>query len=241
VQADPDVLIVDEVLAVGDLSFQMKCFDRMQEIRNAGATVLVVSHNLNAVRRLSDRAILMHKGRQQFEGDTSDAISRYHELLQETRELEGDVDTGASIPIEGGYAELVDAELLGTDARTLHHFQSGQPIRARVSIKALRDVEAPFLGLMLTSGAGIPVYVDSNRATPYPRLRAGEVATYEVQFQADLVTGSYTLGLILGQLLPGDRPARFFEHPRLEFYTDGRAHVSGLADLGATFASHNGG
>src|SRR5204863_8000785 len=60
VASDPEVLLVDEVLAVGDFAFQTKCFDRMEEIRRQGATVLVVSHNMNAIRRLCSRTMLLH-------------------------------------------------------------------------------------------------------------------------------------------------------------------------------------
>ena len=71
VAADPRVLLVDEVLAVGDLAFQIKCFDRMMQMRDGGATVVVVSHNLNAVRRMCDRTIVMHDGEVRYDGDTA--------------------------------------------------------------------------------------------------------------------------------------------------------------------------
>ncbi len=81
VEANPDILLVDEVLAVGDIAFQVKCFDRMMEIRQSGTTVLVVSHNLHAIRMMCDRTAVLEHGELRFDGDTSDAIGLYHDLL----------------------------------------------------------------------------------------------------------------------------------------------------------------
>src|SRR3954447_323733 len=69
IHSTPDVLIVDEVLSVGDIAFQMKCFDRMKEIREDGTMILVVSHNLSAIRVFCDRAVLLHQGSPYFEGE----------------------------------------------------------------------------------------------------------------------------------------------------------------------------
>ncbi|HVT77699.1 MAG TPA: ABC transporter ATP-binding protein, partial [Acidimicrobiales bacterium] len=91
INVNPQVLLIDEVLAVGDLAFQMKCFDKMAEIRDSGATVVVVSHNLNAVRRMCDHTMVLHNGAQRFYGATADAISLYHQLLGEEREPDADV------------------------------------------------------------------------------------------------------------------------------------------------------
>ena len=67
--AEPDVLLVDEVLSVGDLAFQAKCLERMMEIRRAGTTIVIVSHNLGAIRRMCDRTIVLHAGRVRHDGD----------------------------------------------------------------------------------------------------------------------------------------------------------------------------
>ena len=80
VQADPNVLLVDEVLAVGDFAFQMKCLRRIDEIRSGGASVLLVSHNLPMVERLCRRSMVLHDGTSRFDGPTSDAIATLHSL-----------------------------------------------------------------------------------------------------------------------------------------------------------------
>ena len=81
VASDPEVLLVDEVLAVGDFAFQKKCFDRMEQIRSGGATIVVVSHNMAAVRSLCSRTMVLDGGVPVFEGATDEAISIFHEML----------------------------------------------------------------------------------------------------------------------------------------------------------------
>jgi ABC-type multidrug transport system ATPase subunit len=240
IQADPEILVVDEVLAVGDFAFQLKCFERISAIRDSGATVLVVSHNLNAIRQMCDRAMLLHGGRKQFEGETSEAISRFHELMQEAREIEGSVQNEETrVPLKPGYAEVVEAEVTGTSGKLSHHFDAGEKLVLRIRAKALRDIAAPYVGIILTSGAGVIVYNDSNRFEPFPAVRAGKTATFEVQIPASLPSGSYNVRLIVAQLLDGEVPARMAPDAALDFYIAGRRGVHGAADLGARFQSRN--
>src|SRR5207237_3036640 len=81
VHSDPEVLLVDEVLAVGDLTYQMRCIERMQALRERGCTIVFVSHAVNAVRSLCDRAVLLDHGRVEFDGPSEQAVARYHEIL----------------------------------------------------------------------------------------------------------------------------------------------------------------
>jgi lipopolysaccharide transport system ATP-binding protein len=74
---DPEILLVDEVLAVGDARFQRKCLDKMEDVRQAGRTVLFVSHNMPAITRLSPRTILIEEGRISFDGPSPEAVGRY--------------------------------------------------------------------------------------------------------------------------------------------------------------------
>ena len=74
---EPEILIVDEVLAVGDIAFQKKCLGKMKDVSGQGRTILFVSHNLQAVRTLCTRAILLHKGKMIMDGQVNDAISNY--------------------------------------------------------------------------------------------------------------------------------------------------------------------
>src|SRR5919201_2920951 len=93
--AQPDVLLLDEVLAVGDEAFQQKCFGRIWEFKRAGGTIVFVSHDPVAVERLCDRAILLREGRVAAEGAAEDVLRAYHRSLAEHK-------VAASAPALGG-------------------------------------------------------------------------------------------------------------------------------------------
>src|ERR1700728_4306967 len=76
-EVDPDILVVDEILAVGDLAFQAKCFDRLKQFRAAGKTILLVTHSMEQVSKFCDRAIFLEKGQILFDGDPAEAIALY--------------------------------------------------------------------------------------------------------------------------------------------------------------------
>ena len=78
---DPDILIIDEILGVGDAGFQTKCFERIEDFRRRGKTILLVSHSMDNVRKLCDRAMLVHGGRLLEDGPPDRVIGRYEALL----------------------------------------------------------------------------------------------------------------------------------------------------------------
>src|SRR5206468_5973175 len=83
---DADILLLDEVFAVGDEQFQRKCFGKVFEFKQRGGTIVFVSHDATAVERLCDRAVLLREGRVEFDGQTHDAIVRYRRLLAADRD-----------------------------------------------------------------------------------------------------------------------------------------------------------
>lgn len=90
VHTDPDVLLVDEVLAVGDEAFQRKCMDRIREFQQQGRTIILVTHSLDQVVELCGRCVLLHQGRVLFDGKPSTAVARFRDLLEERRVAERD-------------------------------------------------------------------------------------------------------------------------------------------------------
>jgi ABC-2 type transport system ATP-binding protein len=85
IHTDPDILLVDEVLAVGDEAFQRKCMDAIRRFQAAGGTILLVTHNLGQVLELSDSAVLLHHGKLVYQGDPREAVTRFRDLLEERR------------------------------------------------------------------------------------------------------------------------------------------------------------
>jgi ABC-type polysaccharide/polyol phosphate transport system ATPase subunit len=231
IMADPAVLLVDEVLAVGDLAFQIKCFERMREIKDQGTTVVVVSHNLNAIRLLCPRTVVLHDSELKFDGPTEPALSLYHQLLGEDRSTsERSVDTRPSGIVTDAYFEPL--ELLDPDGMATSHFTSGQSIRVRVPVVFEREVVDPALQLRFTSESGVVVF---QQAHPFSgrRYKEGDRETFEIRLQMRLGTGSYTATAELVTLK--DFVRRATPPPGYLFFVSGPAEITGLVDLGAKF------
>jgi lipopolysaccharide transport system ATP-binding protein len=152
---DADVLLLDEVFAVGDEQFQRKCFGKIFEFKQRGGTILFVSHDASAVERLCDRAILLRDGHVEFDGPTHDAIVRYRQLLS------GDLDPaerGAGLKEWGsGEARVDDVQLLGPDAEVRTQFLAGEPLILRLRVVAERPLQPPRLSLELRDSSGLLV------------------------------------------------------------------------------------
>src|SRR5271154_2828114 len=103
---EPDVLIIDEVLAVGDAEFQNKCLGKIRDVSVGGRTVLVVSHNMSAIRNLTSRCLVMSGGTLEFDGSPNDAIRKYADVLDRQRKTEPSFGKGARTSIKS--ACLVD-------------------------------------------------------------------------------------------------------------------------------------
>jgi lipopolysaccharide transport system ATP-binding protein len=131
-QLDPAVLLVDEVLAVGDLDFQRKCAAHMRSYLDRGGSLLFVSHNTHQVQSLCQRGILLHQGRQIFSGSASDALTRMFELRL------GETATGAAAPADEGPIVVRDlrAEPVRGDA-----IVTGAPMRLVLDYEAKEDVD----------------------------------------------------------------------------------------------------
>jgi ABC-type polysaccharide/polyol phosphate transport system ATPase subunit len=219
----PEILLVDEVLAVGDLGFQMKCYERMVEMKEQGTSVVVVSHSLEAIRNLCSRVLVLHRGETQFLGKTHEAISVYHRLLEGA----DDAEAAHFGPVEG-----VECELLGPDGSKTQHLNYGEVATCRVRARFKTVVDEPSFVFVLTTESGLPIYMDSNHETIRARVDAGREVTCDVRFRSTLPTGTYSLrgGVRWG----GDADA--IAHSGLiTFFVSGRHLVFGVADLEATF------
>ncbi len=157
-----DLLLLDEVFAVGDEQFQRKCFGKIFEFKQRGGTIVFVSHDASAVERLCDRAILLRQGSVEFDGPTHDAIVRYRQLLAGDREP---AERGAGLKEWGsGDARIEDVQLLGPDGGARTQFLAGEPLTLRLRVAAERPLPPPRLSLELRDASGLLV-AGSGRST----------------------------------------------------------------------------
>jgi lipopolysaccharide transport system ATP-binding protein len=135
----PDVLIVDEVLAVGDLAFQKKCVEKMQDVAESGMTILFVSHNMEMIRRLCKRSILLEKGRIIKIGETSDVVNAYVRSKQELS-LVFNADYRSERRRGVGFARFEKIRYCDKDAFERQRFISSEVISFMIEIVALEDL-----------------------------------------------------------------------------------------------------
>lgn len=149
-----EVLLVDEVLSVGDETFQRKCFDRLTEIRRSGTTIVFVSHNLWAISNFCTRAILLRNGRVECDGSPAAVIDQYRvqerELVAQQAAL---LDAGA--PAQSGRAHFLSVELLSTSREPRAEFRSDEQMIVRCHYQTDFEIEKPMFVLRINRATGL--------------------------------------------------------------------------------------
>lgn len=226
---EPDVMIVDEALSVGDVFFQQKCVLRIEEMLAGGTTMLFVSHDMPMVQRLCQRAILLQRGRVTFAGPPSECASRYYASL-----AQDDRAGGAAVAVTGKAARGVDPDLreqmlrhnILPQARSRHGdrelellaatFEDGAGKHAmaarmletatiRLLVTARRAIASPSAGLHLYDRVGNLVFAAGTRQlrTPFPAMQAGEERVVTLRLGMSVQPGPYTLTLGCGEAAGG--------------------------------------
>lgn len=185
----PDILIVDEVLAVGDLSFQRKCLGKMDEVaHHSGATVLFVSHQMAAVRSLCSRVILLESGRLLEDGGVDAVLANYFALNGATQ--------SATIDLPGGENEAptrgIAVHVSDIDGRARSTFQLSEPWRARVEFELHRPLPHVIAALGLRSLEGVPLI------TWWSAPRDLGAGRYSVEFECRVPFSAGTLSFTIG-------------------------------------------
>ncbi len=152
---EADVLLLDEVFAVGDEAFQRKCFGKIFEFKQAGGTIVFVSHDAASVERLCDRAILLQGGLVSFDGPTHDAIVAYRSQLAGVRDPEE--RTAGLKEWGGGVARVARARLFGPDGDERTQLLGGESFALELELAADAPIAPPRLGWELRDDAGVLV------------------------------------------------------------------------------------
>ena len=146
---DADVMLIDEILAVGDESFQRKCFARIAERMEAGATLVLVSHDPSAIERVCRRVVVLDGGRVIFDGEVTEGLLHYHRLLG--------TESGASRslrPAGGQRLEVAELELLDADGRPRGAYRPGDALAVRMRLHAREEAERAMVALEVRSQRG---------------------------------------------------------------------------------------
>jgi hypothetical protein len=235
---DPQVLLVDEVLAVGDYAFQLRCYTRMEELRAKGTALIFVSHNMEAVRRVCNRGLVMYRGKDIFQGPAAEAVVAYSDALRESArqaQVEVPMEEGISQRVMTFDAEIENVKLLDDEGRSVIAIDSGKPARVVVETKFNRDVHDPIFSLTIRTPDGRVVYDTTTRWMKIrtPDFSVGDRCQVEFALNLPLLEGEYEIGV---DIAASDFSHLFdsLEHA-LGFSIVGSNGAKGLVDLGAKF------
>ncbi len=191
ISVEPDILIIDEALSVGDIFFQQKCHARMEELINKGTTVIVVSHDMTSIEKYSDRVLLLDNGQGLFMGHPNEAVHRYYALLHgRPKPIEGDTKTTESIhdvtveesgvikdwPPDDAFLDLSNALTIGLDNMAKCTGiavcnEAGQPCTSfeveetayfYYEFEALQDLDVPLGGVEIINSTNIVLHSKSS-------------------------------------------------------------------------------
>jgi energy-coupling factor transporter ATP-binding protein EcfA2 len=202
---EPEVLIVDEALAVGDIGFRQRCMRRIHELRARGCTILFVSHDTGDVKALCDRCLWLERGRARGLGEADEVVGAY---LQSTLE-QADVrepavaiaerpaatSNAAASRFGDGRAEIVRHELAG-------RWRAGANLTLRITVRAREALAQPIVGFLLRNERGETIF-GTNTAredSPVPALAPGQECTVDFHFNAPaLHGGAYRISLAVSE------------------------------------------
>ncbi|MBR4820231.1 ABC transporter ATP-binding protein, partial [bacterium] len=200
---DPDILIIDEALAVGDAYFQQKCLKYLKDFRAKGGTLIFVSHDPGAVKLLCDSAVLLHKGRI-IANDTPENVLNYYNtlLVRDDADKESFIlerkkqEAKNSKPQHSGSFEaLIEKVSLVSDGCETRTLFAGHKAELRVAVKALNDIEPPTIGFSLRDRLGYEVIGTNTMLLKKetPALKAGEGLEVSFELPPMLGPGEYTV------------------------------------------------
>jgi ABC-type polysaccharide/polyol phosphate transport system ATPase subunit len=197
IHVEPEILIVDEALAVGDAVFANRCVRKFQELRERKVTVLFVSHDLGLVKQLSDRAIFLLNGRIAAEGSPNDVINRYIGLVLAREEAKERADSRlrSSFRHGDGTSEILSVEILNTRGEPAATVCGGETVTVRVRSRFHRPKSNPMVGILIRTRIGMEVYGTNTgiERVPLGDLQAGDELEVNFRLACWLTPQQYTL------------------------------------------------
>lgn len=214
INIDPEILIVDEALSVGDVFFQAKCYRKFEEFKKLGKTILFVSHDLGSITKYCDRAILLNKGEKIFEGTPKETVDIYKKVLVgqydpeelETDPIANDVNATWKDSIQANpevieygekSAEISDYALLDDGGLITNTFMKGSTFSVRMKVKFHEDVAEPIFAFTIKNLQGIELTGTNTvyEKVTVPPAKAGESREITFTQRLDLQGGEYLISL----------------------------------------------
>jgi lipopolysaccharide transport system ATP-binding protein len=203
-----EILLIDEELAVGDTAFQKKCLGKMENVASQGRTVLFVSHNMEAVRRICSRVILLDKGKVSADSITEKSMTVYNKLLRDIK-IEGETAIGDTTVRRGsGIIRFTKVEIQNRHHRKQINFRMGETIRFKISYKVFQNIQGLIISISLRSGKTREIITSDKHVLSKKMIKQG-------------TNGSVTIEWPNTNICPGEYPFYFhicpFEGRSMDF------------------------
>jgi ABC-type polysaccharide/polyol phosphate transport system ATPase subunit len=240
IHVDPEILIVDEALAVGDAIFANRCIRKFEELKEKGVTILFVSHDLGLVKQLSHRAVFLLNGEIQAIGTPKEVIDRYIGMVLERQKSEREKSPRsarlrASFRHGDGSSEVLDVQLLDGEGRSSLVFRSGQEIAIRIRTRYHRRTIQPLVGILIRTRIGIEVYGTNTKVDKFETgiVEPGDEVDVTFRFHCNLTPQQYTLTVATQN---PDGSSHDWLDDVLSFDVVSERQAAGLVDLQAQIA-----
>jgi ABC-2 type transport system ATP-binding protein len=220
IHTDPQVLLVDEVLAVGDLAFQLKCLARMREVQEQGTTIVLVTHNLPSLDRMAPRAVMLSQGQVAYDGPVAGALSAYHAAME----------SGVDRPEDGSVHAQLRVDLVDADGTATRHFETGDELVLDVHVTFDDEVDSPLLGVMVAPlGMGAAYNLNTTPGAYEGAHGPGRPLDARVRLTNRMLDGSYSVYVAVHS--PSGAQQLGITEPMVFYVSSPQAHARGVVDL----------
>ncbi|RME68790.1 MAG: ABC transporter ATP-binding protein [Verrucomicrobia bacterium] len=263
---DPDILIIDEALSVGDVFFQQKCFRRLDDLRQRGVATILVSHGMNIIEQYCDRAILLNHGRVHAMGSAPEVVKQFYLVHRDadrtatatkttsqkkkSADENGDgwppaeafFDISGIKQITDGTARCLSVGVTDETGTPRHYFEQGETAHFYFEYELLRDIETPVVGMLLFNDKGIIVHgknsLEYGVSLPHA-IKSGTTLRFRQTIKLDIQVGEYTIEVGIASILNSNlRFAADMTHQQLTDCVIRHCHLTAIGPIEIGFRKH---
>ena len=234
INVDADILLIDEILAVGDANFQSKCFNKLREIKSQGTTIVIVSHSLGQIEQICDRSIWIHEGLIKAEGPPKEIDLEYLDYMSrkiQDRNKKSEEADGTEEPAENkdgkrwgsGEARIKRIRSFASDGTEQSVFRVGEDIRLVVDYTVKKPVQDAVIGFGIFDMNGVQCYGTNTRIDKLPEMTLTKDGTAEITMKnVQLLSGEYMIDIAIeqGEGIPVDYYRQAYKIQMLSAYGD---------------------
>lgn len=196
INVNPEILIVDEVLSVGDMAFQLKCFKKFEEFKESGKTIFFVTHSINDVIRNCTRTIIMKEGNKIFDGDVKEGVELYKKIIVGLDDNNTKQEKDSKLISYGnGKAEIIDYKLVNSKNEKVKMFDNSEEVTIKFKVKFKEDIDEPIFAVSIKDFKGLEIIGTNTDVEKVPtgKYKAGDVVTVEYKQDIPLEPGKYAI------------------------------------------------